>query len=207
MFMRHVCKEKIRNNELRSPLGQAAYAHYCEWMRLQKHTVPPIETFAESKFYSTFIRFAEYARKTNLPNVSAFIKLMVDSGRVPPGLWTRDNVYSMYLKAYDAAVPPEEQFLQGIDELAALATELKVELKDIFPAVGVSTLLELISKRRLTFWLLLASDRFKAYLRTLEETEKDALVTAINVYAAVERFAQEPHLVKQFAKGLKEQGL
>lgn len=206
-FMNHVCKEKQRAEELRSPIGQAAYACYSEWMRVQRHTVPPIETFAESKFYATFIRFAEYAKRTNLPDVNSFIKLMVDSGKVPPGLWCRDNVYSMYIKAFDAAVTPETQFLRGIDELQALAAELKVELKDVFPAIGFQTLMELVSKRKLTSWLLLASDRFKAYLLALEPMEKDALAMAINVPAAIERFQQEPYLLKEFSQATKELGL
>ena len=206
-FMNHTCKEKQRAEELRSPIGQAAYAHYSEWMRVQRHTVPPIETFAESKFYSTFIRFADHAKKTNLPDVSSFIKLMVESGKVPPGLWCRDNVYSMYLQAYDAAVTPEKQFLRGIDELIALATELKVELKDVFPAIGCTTLIELVAKRKLTAWILLASDQFKAYLLSLEPEEKSALASAINVPAAIERFRQEPYLLKEFTQATKELGL
>jgi hypothetical protein len=206
-FMNHACKEKQRAEELRSPVGQAAYAHYSEWMRVQRHTVPPIETFAESKFYATFIRFAHHAKKTNLPDVNAFIKLMVEAGKVPPGLWHRDNVYSMYLQAYDAAVTPEKQFLRGLDELTNLAAELKVELKDVFPAIGVTTLMELVSKRKLTFWLLLASERFKTYLLALDPMEKDMLAAAINVPAALERFRQEPYVLKEFANGLKELGL
>lgn len=206
-FMNHVCKEKQRAIELRSTIGQAAYASYSEWMRIQRHTVPPIETFAESKFYCPFIRFTEYAKKTNLPDVNSFIKLMVDSGKVPPSLWCRDNVYSMYIKAFDAAVTPETQFLRGVDELQALATELKVELKDVFPATGVQTLMELVGKRRLTSWLLLSSDRFKSYLLALEPMEKDMLAKAINVPAAIERFQQEPHLLKEFSQATRELGL
>lgn len=206
-FMKHRCREKDRIEELRSPTGQAAYAHYSEWMRVQRHTVPPIETFAESRYYSTFIRFAEHAKKTNLPDVSAFIKLMVDSGKVPPGLWCRDNVYSMYLKAFDAAVPPEKQFLQAVDEVIALAVELKVELKDVFPAIGFATLLDLVRRRRLTCWLLLASEQFKSYLLALEPVEKETLATAINVPAAIDRFKQEPYLLKELTQAAKEIGL
>lgn len=206
-FMKHACREKQRLEELRSPIGQAAYSFYGTWMQAQRHTVPTIETFAESKFYAMFVRFAHHAKKTNLPDVPAFIKLMVESGKVPPGLWCRDNVYSMFLQAYDAAVSPETQFLRGVDELTHLATELKVELKDVFPAIGLETLLDLIARRKLTCWLLLASDRFKAYLLGLDPMDKDLLASAINVGAAVTRFQQEPYLLKQFAAGLKEMGL
>lgn len=207
VFMKHRCRERERLEELRSPVGQAAYSYYTEWMRVQKHSIPPIETFAESKFYTVFVRFAEYAKRTNLPNVPAFIKLMVETGKIPPGLWCRDNVYAMYLQAFDAAVPPTEQFLKGVDELEQLAIELKVPLWGIFPAIGFETLLDLIAKRKLTFWLLLASDRFKTYLKTLDPAERDFLANAFGIEGAILRINQEQYLIREFAAALKEIGL
>lgn len=206
-FMNHSCKEKKRIDELRSPTGQAAYAYYSEWMRLQRYTVPPIETFAESKFYGQFIRFATHAVKSNLPDVNEFIRLMVENSKVPPMLWCRDNVYAMYLKAYDAAVNPEKQFLRAIDLLLDYANTLNVSIGDVFEAIGVEMLYDLIGKRRLTFWSLLASDRFKQWLMKLPIEQRDLLASALNVPAALERFAQEPYLIKQFGTGMREIGL
>ena len=206
-FMNHACREKQRTEELRSSIGLAAYAHYSEWMRLQRHTVPPIETFSESKFYSTFIKFAQHVIKANLPDPADFIRVMVENGKVPPGLWCRDNVYSMYLKAYDAAVTPDRQFMRSIDLLEGMAVDLNVDLPDVFPAIGVETLVNLIHRRRLSFWLLLASSRFKAYLLALPQEEKDRLAGVLNVPAALERFKAEPYLLKEFSAAAKELGL
>ena len=207
MFMRHSCKEKQRHEELRSPIGQAAFAYYQEWMRLKKLSVPPIETFAESKFYSTFVKFARHVTKVHIPNVKQFIRLMVENGDVHPQLWCRDNIYSMYLKVYDAAVDPTAQFMSSLEELEQLAFELKVDLPDVFPAIGVDTLEDLIKKRKLSHWFLLASTKFRSYLLKLDATDRDRLAAALNADAAVARVMQEQELFAELVKGAKEVGL
>lgn len=207
MFMKHNCKEKQRHEQLRSPIGQAAYQYYAEWMRLKKHSVPPIETFAESKFYSTFIKFAQHVTKVHIPNVKQFIRLMVENDNVAPGLWCRDNVYSMYLKAYDAAVSPLDQFMASLQLLEELALELKVGLGEVYPAIGVDTLEDLIKKRKLSHWFLLASAKFRSYLLKLSAEERDRLASALNADAAVARVMQEQALFTEFGRATKEVGL
>lgn len=207
VFMKHACKEKRRHEELRSPVGQAAYAAYSHWMRCQKHSVPSLDSFGASKFFAAFIRFAEFAIKVKLPNINRFIELMIENGKVPPQLWCRDGVYSTYLKAYDAAVPPQQQLEDGLQVLDDLATELKVPLGDVFQAVGVDTLEDLISRRKVTFWLLMASGRFRQYLLTLSAVDKERLQNALNAGAVLERINQEAALFREFAATLKEIGL
>ena len=207
VFMNHNCKEKQRNEEIRSPVGQAAYSYYAEWMRLQKHTVPSIETFSQSKFYNTFIRFARHAGKVHIPNIKQFIRLMVENGNVPPVLWCRDNVYSMYLKSYDAAVLPRDQFLESLDLLEELSRELKVPLEQIYSEIGTDTLADLIKKRKLSFWFLFSSAKFREYMLRLDATQKDIISDALNVGAAYVRISQEPELFKEFSAGTKLVGL
>jgi hypothetical protein len=82
-----------------------------------------------------------------------------------------------------------------------------VPICDVFQAIGVEELYDLIGKRRLTFWPLLASDRFKQWLMKLPAEQRDLLASALNISAALERFAQEPYLIKQFSAGMREIGL
>lgn len=206
-FMKHVCKEKQKHEELRSPLGQAAYAYYSEWMKLQKHSVPPIDTFASSKFYSTFLKFARHAAKVHIPSVNQFIRIMVENGKVSPGLWCRDSVYSMYLKAYDAAVTPVDQFMGSLQLLEELASEMKVPLSDVYRAIGVQELEGLIKKRKLSHWFLLASAKFRTYIMGLSLEDRDRLSQALNADAAVTRVMQEQVLFTEFGKATKEVGL
>jgi len=208
--MNHFCKEKQRHEELRSPIGQAAYSYYSYWMKCQKHSVPGLDTFGQSRYYAAFKRFAEFAIKVKLPNVKRYIDLMTagdKKNRVPPELWCRDKVYSVYLRSYDEAVTPLQQFTDSLQQLEDLSVELKIPLGDIFPAIGVDTLEDLIARRKVSFWLLMASAKFRDYLRSLPEIDKERLQGALNAGAVLERINQEATLFREFAAAAKEVGL
>lgn len=207
MYEKHSCVEKRRAEQLRSPIGQAAFSYYNEWQRAKKQSMQKIETFAESRHYTTFIKFAEWAIRTNLPNVPAFIRLMVERDNVSPTLWARDNTYAMYLKSYDAAVDPNAQFLSSLNELKELARELKVPLSEVFEALGVDTIEQLVKKRKLSHWFLLASRVFRAYLMSLPAQDKDKLTNAIQAGAAVGRITEEQEMFGLFGAATKEVGL
>lgn len=207
-FMKHRCRERDRIEELRGPIGQAAYSYYNAWFKARRLSTQPIETFAASRYYAVFIRFAKHVVTTNLPAPDEFIKLMVNlSPSINPTQWVADNIYSMYLQSFDAAVPPEKQFMQAIDELEGLAVDHHCKLPDVFQAVGVDALIELVEKRKLTHWALLASSRFKSYLLALPADQKERLAAAINVTAAVTRIEAEPYLAREFHNAMVELGL
>ena len=205
-FMNHVCKERIRFDELQSPEGQAAYLYYSEWMKAHKRSVPPVEKFGESRFFSTFFKFAQHVKKVHIPNPKVFIKVMVENGDVSPALWCRDSVYSMYLQGYDQSVPPEKQFLDSLQLMEELARDYEVALPQVFETVPHSKLLELIERRKLSYWFLLASKAFRQYL-TAHEDRKDDIERAMNLSAVITRVRQEPYLFKDLNKAAEEVGL
>ena len=206
-FMNHKCKQKLKNDQLKSAVGLAAYAYYSEWMKLQKHSVPPIESFAESRFYTTFIKFAEHVTKTHMPNPSQFIKAMITHGKIPPALWCRDNVYAMYLQAYDGIVSPIQQFIESLDVIKDLAVDHHVEVACIFEALGPAAVISLIEKRKLSHWFLLASVKFRKWLQQLPQEDRDNISYALNAGAALERIQKEEQLFKEFGKAAAEVGL
>jgi hypothetical protein len=205
-FMKHRCPERDRIEELRGPIGQAAYASYAAWMKAKKHSVPPIDTFATSKSYGTFIRFAKHVTRVHIPNVEAFIRFMVESD-VPPVLWTKDNIFSMYLRLYDDAVHPTEQVARSQELLAELILELKVEPAEIYETLGVDTLEELLKRRKLSAWFLMASQIFRRFLQGLPAEDRDRLSNALHLGAAIVRFSQEPEMFARFGVEAASLGL
>lgn len=206
-FMSHRCRERERIDELRSSIGQMAYGYYSEWMKLKKRSVPPIETFAESRLYSAFVSFAEYVLKTNLPNPNQFIKLMVTHNDVSPLLWCRDNVYTMYLQWYDEIYPPEVQVLESLEFAKTLAAEYDCSNAALFKAIPVDTLVMYISRRKLSPWFLLSSSVFRAHLLTCDPVDKDKLERALRIGAMIARLRAKSELYQFFNQVVKEAGL
>ena len=204
-FMNHTCPGKKRLEDMRSQTGQSAYAYYAEWMRVKRHTVPPPETFMESRLFTTFLKFAKHVEAVKLPNVNQFIKSMVDSNDIPPSLWCRDSTYSMYLKLYDDLVPPMTQVSSTIDELFDLMVEHKVQGIDLFKTIGSEVLLKLLQKRKVSGWFLMASDAFARFYHSLPPTEKMLFQRELNYVA--EKVARNGDILEKCRECAKEMGL
>ena len=208
-FMNHHCKERERLEELRGPVGQAAYSYYGEWMKLKKRSVPVIETFASSTLYSTFIKFAKWSVKVKLPNTSGFIRTMVETD-VQPTLWCRDNVYALYLQGYDVVVPPTKQFVESYDTIMALAKEHECAPQSVFNIIGVDEVLNLLQKRRLSPWFLVTSEVFRDYLGSRGELDALRLSDGVQIGAMIMRVQSDPQLeklFKEFSAATKEMNL
>lgn len=206
-FMKHRCRERERIEELRGPIGQAAYAFYSDWMRLNKRSVPPIETFATSMSYNSFIKFAHHVRRVHMPNPPGFVKAMVENGNVQPVLWCRDNVYAMYLQGYDKIVSPTTQFVNSIDIMMEYAKDYECEPKKVFEEIGVTKILELVQKRKLSPWFLVSSNAFREYMKSRNEMDSNRLEAGVQVGAMVMRIQQSPEnieLFTEFSKATRE---
>jgi hypothetical protein len=210
VFMKHHCRERERLDQLKSPLGQAAYSYYSEWMKLKRRSVPPIETFAESSYYTTFIKFATHTLRVKLPNPAGFIRTMVENGDVMPSLWCRDNVYAMYLQGYDKVVSPRDQFVNSFEELLQLAKEYEVANWKIFETLGIPKLLDLLQKRKISSWFLIASPAFHTYMNSQTPDNKALLEEGVQVGAMVMRIQNDEEMMKlfiEFRHALKEMEL
>lgn len=205
--MNHRCPAREKIDELRSSVGQTAYAHYSEWMKLKKRSVPPIETFAESRLYNSFINFAEHAAKTNIPNVRQFIKLMVEHNDVSPTLWCRDNIYSLYLEWYDDGYSPEQQVMESVEFVLQLAEDYDCTPSFVFKGVPVDTLVLHIKRRKISPWFLMASSVFRRHLLLCDQQDKDKLERALNAGAMINRIQKNADLFKFFNKVTAEIGL
>lgn len=195
-FMQHFCRPRERIDELKTPLGQVAYASYSEWMRLQKRSIPPPEVFISSRQYNFFIKFAAWSEKTAIPNPNQFIKLMVETG-TQPVLWCRTSTYEMYLEWYDKVYPPEQQFIETLDRLKSLSFDLHCSSKDIFKELGPSELAKLVRRRRLSPWLLVVSTNFLRWAQSLPENDRNLLNEAINFVAYARKLNSRPDLARE----------
>lgn len=188
VFMKHVCPEKTRIDEMKSPVGQAAYAYYGDWMRASKRSVPPIETFIHSSFYTTFVKFSKHVLRVNMPAPQNFIRMMVNE-KVMPSLWCRDNVYAMYMKSFDDAMPPEEQFMQSVEFLLSLAAQEDLAVEEVFDNMGVEKFLINVQKRKLSPWFLAASSVFRAWIKRLEPFDASRVEDSVKVGALMIRIS------------------
>ena len=131
IFLKHMCTKMIRSEELRSPEGQAAYAYYSEWMKLNKYKAPSIETFSTSRYYQAFVKFNVHCQRVSLPSPSSFMKMMVEK-EISPTLWMRDQIYGIYLDWLDKTSDPYEQIKDTVSTIMKVCEAGDIEPRNIF---------------------------------------------------------------------------
>jgi hypothetical protein len=193
-----------RFEEFQSPTGQAALGYYQRWMRVQKRNPPGASAFLESKYFRTFINFAEFVRKVTLPLPDKFIWLMNEK-KYPPTMWTLDDAYTLYLEFLDRKASPMDQVGLSIKTLISIATEADVDIGDAFDTLRPTELIHLIRTRQLSPWLLLHSTKFKMFFRDkMSDEQKIILQSLINPEYWSEQFEDNETAVEKIRAYVKE---
>lgn len=204
-YLSHKCKEMKRYEEFQSPTGQAALGYYQRWMRVMKRNPPAASAFLDSKYFRTFMNFAQFVAKVSLPLPDKFIWLMHEKG-YPPTMWTNDDAYTQYLEFLDRQADPMDQVSLSIKTLLNIADKHDIDISDVFTVVKAPELMQLIRMRQLSPWLLLHSAKFKKFFRdNMTDEQKIILETLINPEYWFEQFekrSKDAEKIKQYVAEL-----
>lgn len=195
-FLAHRCEEMIRDEQIRTPLGQAALSYYQLWFKQQRRMVPNTKAFVESRFYKTFIKFAEFVQYVKLPMPHVFIGLMI-SKKFQPSMWCMDEVYGMYLNYLDTKMAPFDRVKLCAKTLMNLADRRGIDVSNIFDVLTPSEVIHGIQTRIFTPWLFLFSTKFLQFYENIEGESKDILERLISPESWMERIAKLPGQEKQ----------
>lgn len=174
-FIKHKCKQMIREEGLRTPVGQAAWRFYQDWMRFQHKRVPDDRTFLNSRYYNSFMKFANFVKQTDLPTPEKFIKLMIKENYHPP-MWLIDEIYVIYLEHLDKTRSPSDHVTITFHTLAKISDEYGCNISKIFEEISSSQLIELIKQRKLSPFVLLASKKFSRFLVKTSKENKEQFI-------------------------------
>jgi len=178
--MAHECKQMLRSHEIQTVTGQQAYILYKHWLEKSRRKPPPIETFASSTYYSSFIKFAIYCKETGIADSELYVDLMVKE-QISPALWMRSEAYNVYLEHVDKRADPYQQAEQTIKTLEILADRLDVPVTEVISKLHYGEMLELIQQRKLSPWILFCSGKFKAWVAKLDPHEHELLMKNIGI--------------------------
>lgn len=195
-FLKHRCLAREKLDELRSEVGQRAYAFYSDWLRFQKRKAPAIEKFADSKFYKQFIKFATFTKEVSLSDSELFIRLMIEKD-LPPHLWCRNQMYVMYLTKYDQVHTPYDQVLKTVHFLHKKAEEYEVNKNLILFELGHAKIIQFIDSKNISPWFLFACPQFGSFLKSLDEHDRAYFSNHININAWYDRLQAKSELVSE----------
>jgi hypothetical protein len=206
VFLKHKCREKQKSEDIKTPIGQAAYAYYNEWMRAKKHSQQSIETFIQSKYFDSFKRFAENVIKLNIAYPKAFIKLMTRDNHNPM-MWHRDEYYSIYLRWADTELSPIKAVEKTVDRLEKICISENVEMPKIFEHLGQRRILEQVRLRVFSPCVLFNSSEFIKVFETFEQNEKCMFENVANPEYWKKVFTENRELRNDIKTFIEELGL
>jgi hypothetical protein len=196
-----------RDEEIRTPVGQAAWEYYKLWMTLQRRQPPTIQTFLDSRFYTYMIKFAKFVNKVGIPDAKLYIKYMIRQ-QTPPMLWTNDEIYSEYLQYLDRGRDPMGQVQYTIDFLFKVADAIECDVGDIFDHLDPDEVIMMLRRRQLTPWILLHSQKFRQFTQDKMSTDqKMVFKTVVKPETWVKRRKDNPELVAQMKEIVRELNL
>lgn len=204
--MRHNCEQKRRAEQIGSPAGQAAYSYFELWLRLRKFKSQSRDAFLASKYYRSFLKFAEMVPLAGITKPESYVRLMLDQG-ITPDLWCRDACYKIYLDWVDRLADPLEQVQSSIEVLMDIAEKEEINYQDSITHLGSRRVLALITQRKLSPWFLLHSVKVQQLLKSLPKDELKEYDKAINIGAWVERLEEQKQLRADIRHIISEIGL
>lgn len=179
-YLKHKCEKMKRHEEVKTPIGQAAYLLYQNWFKLKKKTPPEIESFINSKHYKSFIKFANFIKRLKISEPNIFMKMMIEKG-ILPAHWTLDEMYVYYLEYLEKRISLKKQVAITIKTMVKLAEAADVDVSEIFDILNCSDIFQLIRERKFSPWILLRSRKFMAKIELMNEDEKKILENLIRV--------------------------
>lgn len=205
-YLKHKCKQMQRKEEIQTPIGQAAWSLYQDWMTAYHRMAPSPDIFLTSKYYSSFIRFAKYVKELNIPGVDLFLSLMKERD-ISPTIWTHDDVYALYLEYLDRQVSPIKQAEITINTLFKLSDKCQCDIAEVFNKNHPNETLQLIRARQLSPWLLMHSVAFKKLMIRCSPETRSLFEALIRPQYWKYKFDKNPEIGKIMKKYADEMGI
>lgn len=200
MFLQHKCKGKRRLDLLKTPVGQSALASYQQWLKSKRHSIQNPDTFMNSRFFVSFVKFAEYCIKVNM-DANLFIEFITKCHPdIGPTLWCSNPVYGLFLKYYDNQHSPWEQVADSLAFIEKQAEILECPKNEVFQSLGFSKILEAVRLKKLSPWFIYTYDAGLSFLRSLDHVDYSLFEEIINTSVWTTRFSENRILLTEMEK-------
>ncbi|MGZ8924300.1 MAG: hypothetical protein ACXW2E_00320 [Nitrososphaeraceae archaeon] len=205
-YIKHECKQLKREKELKSNQGQTALYFYQLWLRQSGRVPSSTDYFIMSKHFRTFVNFAIFVKKVQLPLPKTFIWWTIKKN-FPPTMWMFDQVYTQYIEFIDNSIPPLKLVNNSIDTILKFTDACDVDSSEFFELIQPNELIHLIRLRKLSPWILLVSKKFSQKFSQMNNEQQAIIETLIPADVWGERKANHLSDLASIKKLVAELGL
>lgn len=172
IFNNHKCKLMTRHEEMKTTRGQSAYSLYASWFRTKEMKIPDIDTFLNSQYYTTFLKFSDFQNEQRINSIDLYISYVVNR-KLTPALWTNRQVYGDYIKTCINDISKEDQINITITWMDKLAGENNCTIKEIIDLLPPYNIMDSIRQAKFLPWYFLNSPKFAKKLKLFPKDLQD----------------------------------
>lgn len=199
----HKCEKRDRHELMKTGKGMVLFNCYKTYHRALDHTAPLKEHFINSKYYTAIERFVDYSRTMMIPDRDGYIRFAVSLKMHPP-LWSRDDVYELYIQAFDDRYTPLKQVEISLKTIVGLARYVECKPREIWDYMKLGDVMKYIGAKKLSPWLLFYSDSFQSFLKKCTQSERMRFETVVDKRKWMGRFRADPETVKKVILSVRQ---
>ncbi len=205
-FIDHVCVPMQRHQKMKTSEGVAAWMAYSTWIKSMGKKVPPQSGFLTSRFYQSFIKFAEFVRSVKTLDVEQYVRYMVKLD-IPPVIWTHDAIYEEWVRVTSIERSPIKNVQLTTLFLLNYCDKHEIDISAVFQHITCPQLTEWIKTSTVSPWFLLGSVQFKSWMKLLDDDEKRYLTDVLNPSEWMEKIKSNPNTMTKIKQIVAELGL
>tara|TARA_E500000318_G_scaffold22383_1_gene22675 strand:- start:3280 stop:3966 length:687 start_codon:yes stop_codon:yes gene_type:complete len=177
----HMCEPKRRHLQKNEKWVQNGFSVFQRFYQIhQKNSKPKTyDDFCKSAYYNAFVKFGRYVMHTSPLYFDKYVDYVIMS-RVKLDHWSRDDLYTQYLKDTLKTEPVEAALRRSIATMMDWATEQNVQWSDYFRLVNTSRAVQHIQAGHVSPWLVLGCDAGKKMLQSLSDEQLQMIQTYID---------------------------
>ena len=176
-----MCVKKRRyldKGSVASRMGLELFRRFFEINTAQKST-KTIEDFIDSKYYTTFIKFARRLMDLRPVDQSRFIDYVFTNG-IKERDWCKDKVYEAYIVDLLAKEPASRGLERSIEAMGEWSVKHDVPLNEFFFHVSPSEATYMVQLGKISPWVLYLSESADALWSRLSDEQADIIGSIID---------------------------
>lgn len=202
----HICEQKRRHlskNEKHVQAGLLTYQKFYEVV--QKASNKTFDEFAESSYYTAFVKFGSFLTNNPIVYPERFIDYVIKSG-VKLDHWCRDSLYEQYLLELIKIEPADGAIQRSIQTMMDWADSNKAQWEHYFAYVNLNRAVHDIKEGLVSPWMVLNTNEGKKMLKKMNDEQLEIVSTIIDPKYWMTRFKNYPadyELVKDIVREAK----
>lgn len=205
-FMNHKCQARIKEERLRTPIGQMAYFNYNLWMKYRKFGEQSPEAFKNSRYFNTICMFAEHAKLLKI-DLEIYIRVMVKN-ELDPTMWRTVEAHQLYKKFQTTVDGAVDGAVACFKFLSTESEKAEQSPADFVTNMDASAFLHYVRCGLLSPWVIFRSQVFKNKVATFSQDETKAFDKIIDVEMWQDLFKKtDKEIVEEISLSIKELGL